>query len=78
MTAPTDRTSEFGRTLRTLRTARGWSRASLAYKAEVSEATVARLELYGAQSGPSVTVLQKLAAALDVPPGDLLASEDAA
>lgn len=75
MAASTDRTSELGRTVRSLREGRGWSRDTLARRAGVGEATVARIELYG--TTPSLGVLTSLAVALSVPVASLLEPEAA-
>jgi len=42
-------TSTLGRNLRSIREHLGWSRATLARESGVSEPTIARVELYGAQ-----------------------------
>lgn len=66
----TPSTSALGRSLRTLREARGWSRDTLASRAGVGEATIARVELYGHE--PSLPVLRSLAVGLGVPLAHLL------
>jgi transcriptional regulator with XRE-family HTH domain len=76
MATTTDRTSSTGREVRRVREALGWSRSTLARTADVSEATVARLELYG--QTPSIPTLTAVAAALDVPVHTLLTPAEAA
>lgn len=58
-----------GANLRSTRERLVWSRRTLADKAGVSEATIARIELYGAV--PNLGTLRALAEALDVAVADL-------
>jgi transcriptional regulator with XRE-family HTH domain len=59
-----------GRNLRRLRNRRGWSQEELAFRAKVDRSYVSQLET-GAYSA-SVTMLGKLAKALDVDAADFL------
>lgn len=60
----------FGRRVRELRTARGWSQQRLAEEADLHEIQVSHIER-GANE-PKLTTILKLAKALRVPAGDLL------
>lgn len=69
------RTSELGRRLRAERERQEMTRATLAFRAEVSEPNIARIELYG--TDPSIATVAKLAGALGVTVGSLLDPEPA-
>jgi transcriptional regulator with XRE-family HTH domain len=56
--------------LKDLRAARGWSQADLAARAGLSREYVARIETV--RQEPTVGVIERLAKALKVKPGDLL------
>lgn len=60
-----------GRNVQRLRLARGWSQEELADEAEVHRTYVSGVER-GVRN-PTIVILAKLAKALGVPPGDLLA-----
>jgi len=64
-----------GRTLRALRVRKGYSLERLAKVAGVSRAMLSQIEL--AQSAPTITLLWRVAAALDVPFSALLGTESA-
>jgi transcriptional regulator with XRE-family HTH domain len=66
----------FGQRLREVRQARGMSRAELAERAEVSRPYLGYLER--GTTTPGIDLLVRLAAALGVPPGDLLPVSPAA
>jgi transcriptional regulator with XRE-family HTH domain len=61
-----------GANLRKAREGHGWSRETLAGKAGVSVATVARTELYG--NVPRLDLLSALAVALEIGLADLIGS----
>ena len=61
--------------LRTLRTARGLSQERLAVDAGVARGWISQIELQ--KSNVSLDLLDRLAGALDVAPGALLAAHDA-
>jgi transcriptional regulator with XRE-family HTH domain len=61
---------EVGRTVRRLRTARGWSQTTLAERAGLGRVTVARIE--GGTQDVTLSTLGALATALGVPPRILL------
>lgn len=63
-----------GHKLRSLREAKGWSRRTLSDNARIGEATISRVELYGAQ--PNLATLLALALALGVPVTDLLEDDE--
>lgn len=63
-------TTERSQRVRSLREGKGWSRQTLARKAGVSEATVARIELYG--QDVKLSTWDSMAQAFDVPLADLL------
>lgn len=63
-------TSTLGTTLRATRTAKGWSRATLAMRSGTSEPAIARTELYG--SSPRLATLRLWAEALEVDVSTLL------
>ena len=65
-----------GTLIRAKRTELGWSRRTLADKAGVSEANLARTELYG--HTPKLDTLSRLAEALSIPVTDLLDITEAA
>jgi XRE family transcriptional regulator, regulator of sulfur utilization len=73
MATTPERTSELGRRLREVREAKGMTRANLAFAADISEPSIARIELYGQQ--PKLDTIVRLAAALGVPVTDLLVAE---
>jgi len=56
--------------LKALRAARGWSQADLAERSGVSRVHIARIET--AKMEPTLGVIEKLAKALRVKPGELL------
>jgi len=58
-------TTERSQRVRSLREGKGWSRQTLARKAGVSEATVARIELYG--QDVKLSTWEAMADALDTP-----------
>jgi transcriptional regulator with XRE-family HTH domain len=60
-----------GRTLRKLRTSKGWTQAELAARAKVTREYLTLLES-GARTNPSLAVLQRLAKALGVSVGELM------
>jgi transcriptional regulator with XRE-family HTH domain len=60
-----------GRTVRRLRQVRGLSQLALAERAGVTREYIARLE--GGAHDPTLGTLRKLATALGVTPGDLIA-----
>lgn len=60
-----------GARLRALREARGWDKATLAQRAEISASVLTRLER-GSQSDLRVSILVALARALEVDPASLL------
>jgi transcriptional regulator with XRE-family HTH domain len=55
---------ELGRAVRELRERRGWSQSQLAHTAGMTQSAVARFEAGG--TVPTLAVLERLAAALDV------------
>ena len=57
--------------IRELRRAQGWSQEELGKRAEVRQATISRLETE-APTSINLTVLDRIAAALEVEPGFLL------
>jgi transcriptional regulator with XRE-family HTH domain len=59
-----------GTLIRSKRTELGWSRRTLADKAGVSEANLARVELYG--HTPKLGTLSRIAEALSIPVTDLI------
>ena len=59
-----------GQALRKLRTERGWSQTDLALRAEMDRNYLSLIEL--GRSSPSVRMLMRLCAALDVQAADLL------
>ena len=63
-------TTERSQRVRSLREGKGWSRQTLARKAGVSEATVARIELYG--QDVKLSTWEAMAQALDTPLTDLV------
>jgi transcriptional regulator with XRE-family HTH domain len=65
-----------GLRLRAIREGKGWSRQTLSRKSGVSEATVARAELYG--QDVKLSTWDAWAAALDVPVSELVADGEAA
>lgn len=60
----------FGRTVRRLRQARGWSQESLAARAELNRTYMGEIERASAM--PSLQTAAKLAQALEVPLAELL------
>lgn len=68
-------TSALGRTLRSAREAREWSRETLAAKSGTSVAAIARTELYGAL--PRMSTLYGWANALEIDAADLLVEQPA-
>lgn len=62
-----------GHRLRTERERKGWSRRTLADKSGTSEATVARVELYGHEA--KLDAWDSWAAVLEVPLADLIAPD---
>lgn len=66
------RTEARGARLRDARTAKGWSRRTLADKSGTSEATISRVELYGHQAG--LDSWDAWSEALDVPLAELVAA----
>lgn len=64
-----------GLRLRAIRESKGWSRQTLSRKSGVSEATVARAELYG--QDVKLSTWDAWAEALDVPVSELVADEAA-
>ena len=68
-----DLNSPLSGNLKAARTAKGWSRRTLADRSGTSEATLARVELYG--HTPNVSAIYAWATALDVPPSALLDPE---
>ena len=63
---------QLGRNLQRLRKAKGWSQEELAFEAGLHRTYISGIER-GARN-PTVKILETLSAALDVEPGDLLAS----
>ena len=61
-----------GRNLRRLREAKGLSQEAFAHEANIHRTYISDLER-GARN-PTITIVEKLAVALDVRPGDLLDS----
>ena len=59
-----------GRNLRKLRQSKGWSQEAFAYEADLHRTYISDLER-GARN-PTITVVEKLAKALGVKPGQLL------
>jgi transcriptional regulator with XRE-family HTH domain len=59
-----------GRNLRRLREEKGWSQEAFAFEAKIHRTYVSDIER-GARN-PTIMVVEKLAAALDVKPGQLL------
>ena len=59
-----------GQALRKLRTERGWSQAELALRVDMDRTYLSLIEL--GRSSPSVRMLMRLCAALDVQAADLL------
>jgi transcriptional regulator with XRE-family HTH domain len=72
---PPELLSSVGRTVRALRMRKGYSLERLAKQARVSRAMLSQIEL--AQSAPTITLLWRIAAALDVPFSALLGAEAA-
>lgn len=66
--------SEFGRRLRALRHARGWTQTLLAARANTSQQNIQRLES-GRTPQPTFTTLRWLSEALNVPVGVLVGTE---
>ena len=62
--------------IRELRKAKGWSQAELAQRADVTQATVSRIE-GGKVASLDLEVFEKLAKALDVHPAVLIDQKDA-
>ena len=59
-----------GQAVRKLRTERGWSQADLALRAQMNRNYLSLIEL--GRNSPSVRMLMRLCAALDVRAGDVL------
>ena len=64
--------SPIGLRIKELRTAKGWSQAELARQAGIRRATVNRLENVAEIKSLDMSVLEKLATALQVDPGYLI------
>ncbi len=62
--------TRLGRNLRRLREEKGWSQEAFAFEAKIHRTYVSDIER-GARN-PTIAVVQKLAIALDVEPGQLL------
>jgi len=56
-----------------LRNARGWTQAGLAKRAKVARVSIARLETSPTTRRPELRTIERLAKALGVPVGELLA-----
>lgn len=67
--------SPIGHRLRELREARGWTQAELAKQSGVRQGTISKLE--AGTSGGTITVAERLAAALGVDAGYLLSQPTA-
>lgn len=63
-----------GRVVRTIRTGNGWTRAEFALRLGVAESVASAIE--DGQRVTTIEMLYRLAAALQVPPGDLLPSPE--
>lgn len=70
MQEPTQAQTDFGRRLRTLREAKGWSRDLLARKSGTAPLTILRAEVHG--TDPVLSTVVAWADALGVPPADLV------
>jgi len=62
---------KFGRILRRLRNAKGWSQEDLAVRLEISRSHIGRLET--GEKQPSLNMLFRLADALEVQPSVIIA-----
>lgn len=62
--------TRLGRNLRRLREEKGWSQEAFAFEAKIHRTYVSDIER-GARN-PTIAVVEKLAAALEVKPGQLL------
>lgn len=62
--------TRLGRNVRRLREAKGWSQEDYADRAGIHRTYVSDIER--GRRNPTVTVVEKLAGPLDVPPGELL------
>jgi transcriptional regulator with XRE-family HTH domain len=60
----------FGKVLRELRTERGLTQEALAFEASTERSHISALER--AEKGPSLATIFRLAAALDLAPGELI------
>ena len=72
-TALDELNSGIARHIRALRSARGWSLATLASRAGLSKTIIAKIE--GGDGNPSLETLLRLAGALDITIGSLLGTE---
>jgi transcriptional regulator with XRE-family HTH domain len=68
--APTKTNLSFGARVRTLREREGWSQEELAHKAAIHVTYLSGLER--GHRNPTLSVVARLAAALDMTPSDLL------
>lgn len=63
----------FARNVRALRLEKGWTQERLAFEAEVKRAYISEIE--SAKRNPSLDVVERLAKALEIGAGQLLADE---